>query len=129
MYKIPPFQNIVNLESLVSYLREIYYRKAQSDLIKAQVVSIPVWNMQTTASISVPYDTSIKVRRFVGFDAGIIPDDESEAIGAAANEDITSIKVDGSDIIITRRTGGVFDSAAFSSTAISRGNIILWYTT
>jgi len=97
--------------------------------MKSQVVSMGVWNMDTTTSISVPYDTTIKVRRFVGFDAGIIPDDESEAIGAAADEDITSIKVDGSDIIITRRTGGVFDSAAFSSILKPRGDLILWYTT
>ena len=129
MYKIPPFQNIVNLGALISYLREIYYRQAQSDLMKAQVIPIGIWNMDTTPSISVPYDTSIKLRRFVGADVGIIPDDESEVLFGSANEDITSIKLDGSDIVITRRTGGVFDSAAFSSTAISRGDIVLWYTT
>lgn len=98
--------------------------------VRFKKVAIGPWNMDTTASVNVahgitgvgavtPKILNVAVRIFP--DAGITIHDLSRA-GYAQTDLIV-----GANLTLTRDGAGFFDSALFSGTGFSRGDILIWY--
>lgn len=109
---------------------------------KYKTVEIGDWNMDTTTSLSIPItsfgleDSDTGLGRIRGVQCRIRDD------AAQSNRDICyingSFTLDGSvsaedegiggiNILLSRRTGGVFDSASFDATSYNRGWVTVWY--
>jgi hypothetical protein len=92
-------------------------------------VNIGDWDMDTTESKNVAHGLS-DFKKIRGIDV-IIRNDSDTApylhITATANKDIYISGIDNSNIGITRRTSGTFDSASFDSTSYNRGWVTITY--
>jgi hypothetical protein len=92
-------------------------------------LNIGDWDMDTTESKNVAHGLS-DFKKIRGIDV-IIRNDSDTApylhITATANKDIYISGIDNSNIGITRRTSGTFDSASFDSTSYNRGWVTITY--
>lgn len=130
-FKIPTFENITTLETLIGFLRTIFARWSTSDLLADREVTIIGWNMDTTASITVNYKGTnelfdfnrLKVKSLMIYKDGL-----TEKYDGQAGDGIESIKIDSTNITITRKTGGFYDNANFDDDTVDRGEIVLCYS-
>jgi hypothetical protein len=100
------------------------------DYLKQSVEALPVWNMDTTGYVDVDltsYLTRGKIRSvdvMITSDAGGVYGASHR--GAGADWSMPTSVSDGV-VRIERELGGIFDSSAFSATAVSRGKMIVTY--
>jgi hypothetical protein len=102
-------------------------------LLKTKVVQIGDWNMDTTQQVSVAHSISdfTKIRSV----SAMILNDASGTLfnlisaegttGSAA--DNTQIVCNSTNIILGRKTGGIFDQSLYDSTSFNRGFITITY--
>ncbi len=129
-FKVPFFQPQITTIGLFEWFRDFMGRWSGSDLIKARVVHIDTWNMDTTNSITRDFGKEITLGQIVGITVSITNDTQDKRYDPSLVENgFTEARVEGTDVILIRKTGGFFDNADFNSTTISRGDIIIWYTT
>lgn len=103
------------------------------ELEKSDVIPIGAWNMDSTASIDVPWDKYASNVFVSCINVWIISDTiPSEQQPLNAWESVSGLMQGGFDLYqgnieLRRRTGGIFDSTAFDSIAMNRGYIHINY--
>lgn len=109
----------------------------QNSSVNIMVANIPIgdWNMDTGVSGTVAH--GLTGTKIIGAQAFIRNDANSyryplNAPAGIIGSDTTPqggiYSIDGTNITLTRLTGGLFDSAAFDSTSYNRGWVMIWYT-
>lgn len=98
--------------------------------LKLKVISIGDWNMDSTNELDVAHGLTLAniraVQVTVRNDANNTYSDLSlTGISGTAGG---SVAVDGTNIILYRVTGQLFDNANYDSTSYNRGWITIWYT-
>lgn len=130
---------VIRADSSVSDCNLLLYGKGTGTVfingIAFKELNIGDWNMDSTASISIPhllpdFTKIITVSGVIYNDAG----DRSFVIGT---DDVffspgystvpVSAGIDNTDISITRKTSGFYDSTDFDATGYNRGKIIIMY--
>lgn len=95
------------------------------DGVHTAVISIGDWNMDSTASVSVVHGLTLSqirgVNVVINIDAGGIYD----LISGNATAIAGSWSVGTTSVVLSRVTGGFFDSASFDSTSYNRGFITI----
>ncbi len=99
------------------------------------VIDIGDWDMNASASVNVAHGISdyTKIRSVAGM---IRPDSGGAAIsypltparGFTVDPDANIQTTDGTNIVLARLTGGIFDGASFNETSYNRGWLMVWYT-
>lgn len=99
-------------------------------VIKEKIIEIGDWNMDTTGTVFVPHLLAdiTKIRSV----AVVIIDDASGSVtelGFAQSGGLIDqgVGVGSSDVLLTRESGGIFDSTAYDSTSFNRGSITIRY--
>lgn len=89
-------------------------------------IDIGSWDMSATSVVNISHSLSLtEYQTIINLDITIV-DDSGSHYYSSNHPDIWT-DFDSSNINITRLTGGIFDSANFSSTATSRGKIAFRY--
>ncbi len=100
--------------------------------IHTKIINIGDWNMDTTNSKNVVHGlTLLKIRAI----AGIIQDDASTTLssftpGAPVAGSVIQAWIDhldGTNVVLNRLTGGVYDSTSYDSISYNRGWIVITY--
>jgi len=136
-FKIPFFNVPARKEdnnNLFLFLRELFGKWSSSDLILDRELSIGDWDMDATASVTVDYKNTNDVfsfKRIIAVSVLIINDDEDITYDVSLIDGgFTSIAINATNITLTRKGSGFFDSADFDSTSITtRGFVTIRYTT
>ena len=98
-----------------------------------KVLNIGDWNMDSTASISVAHGlTASKIRGVTGYirsDSGLssYPVSLGSVSPAATDAEVTITQVNSTNVLLSRRSGGVFDMADFDSVSYNRGWLMIDY--
>lgn len=129
-FKVPYFQPIISVIGIFKWLRDLMGRWSGSDLILARLIDIEDWDMSTDATIVRSYGDNLDEKRITEVNVILRNDNGDLRYQAVGQKDgLDSVTWDSNDIIVTRAVGGVFDTADFDDTSISRGVIKVWYTT
>lgn len=94
------------------------------------VINIGDWNMDTTASVNVAHGLTLSKIRTINV---LIRDDSAAGFYPIEIADLTTGLADGNcqanatNIVLARRTGGLFDSASYDSTSYNRGFITIYH--
>lgn len=94
------------------------------------VIQIGDWNMDSTASVNVAHGLTLSKIRTIEVK---IRDDSAAGVYPIDIADLTTGLTDGNcqanatNIVIARRTGGLFDSASYDSTGYNRGWITIYH--
>ena len=100
--------------------------------IRQRVYSLGAWDMQTTASVLITHNLS-DIKKILFIRGSVSRDDGAnayifsggKAVSIGTQQDLVVDNLTLSVISILRTSGGFFDSAVFSSTAVNRGYIIV----
>jgi len=96
--------------------------------LKTKTIEIGDWNMDATASVSIAHGLTYGNIRFAH--ASIRNDLDTMGTPLPGNL-TTSVDLnltwDGTNVILTRRSGVAYDSTDYDSTSFNRGWVILWY--
>ncbi len=114
--------------SFFEWLSDFFNRQSASDQAQVFIKDLPVWNMDTTASITIDLGT-IPFKRIFHIGLIIFKDDELFSYDPSLIEDsISPVEVDFAAklIRITRVTSGFFDTTDYDSTTKSRGRVAIW---
>lgn len=111
-----------------------YIKLINGNLLRPYKYLLPVWNLDTTAYVTFFHSLGTKWKQIQMVTGWIRSDDDlyhypvgRGAIGADPNLFELSIsQYDQFSVRIDRRTGSSLDNPNFSSTAFSRGEIIIW---
>lgn len=101
-----------------------------SSALKVKILDIGDWNMDTTASVSIPHGLNLTSIR--GWSV-VIRDDananyrQEPFITAGVPDSLIVSQVDATNVGITRAASSVFDSVNFDSTSFNRGWITIYY--
>ena len=96
-----------------------------------KIIEIGDWNMMATAIVNVPHNLNcgsiVMVQCIVQDDTG---NNKYILIGDVTNNmDAKIDKIDNTNVIISRKSGGLFQNVNFDSTSYNRGFITILYTT
>jgi hypothetical protein len=101
-------------------------------VIQPLVLDIGDWNMDTGDTKQVTHQLGVKWLYIISATAWV----QSDSLGLRLPLDVWNYLTDSKDggiytidttyITLKRKTGGIFDSASFSSAAINRGKVIVW---
>lgn len=129
-FRVPIFQPKIDVAGLFEWFKDFMGRWSGSDLIKNRLIDIGTWDMDATVSITKSLGRDISFNSIVGVHLMIRDDAGSTRFDASLIKDgIDKIEVNSTDVILTRTTGGFFDTTDFDDTSISRGTILILYTT
>jgi len=136
-FKIPFFNVPLQKEdnrNLFSWFAGLYGRSSGSDLVLSREVSMGDWNVHSTASITVNYknvNTDFSFKKVRSISVIMFNDDEDTMYDSSlVRAGLESVKIDDTEITLTKITGGFFDNTDFDSTSITtRGYIMLGYVT
>lgn len=129
-FKIPLFQPQVTTEDIFEWLRNLFGRWSATDLVLVRIIPIGIWNMDSTLSITLNLGDDIAIKRIIGIKVMITNDAEDKRYEASlVSFGFDSARVEGTDIILIRTLGGFFDSIAFRSVLVDRGDVSICYTT
>lgn len=106
-----------------------YIIAAGGQNLRVKQISIGAWNMQGVASISIAHGlTFLNIRHM---SAVIIPDAQTSIIQflsvGSGETSVHAIDADATNVRLQRGNNGIFSNAAFSSVAVNRGYVIIWY--
>ncbi len=128
--------NKIRIGGTVGFAPYDYNDLRRPPRIFKKVIPIGVWNMDTTDQISIAHGitdvtTILRISVQIRIDSGGATTDLNVAnintLSDYGQQD-GSIGCNGTNVVMHRRTGGVYDNAAiYSSTAISRGWITIEY--
>jgi hypothetical protein len=99
------------------------------DVLKTKIIEIGDWNMDTTQNALIAHGlTEDKIRTMQVLiipdsGAGRLPIQHSDYLGAVAG----GAAISGTNIVLSRTNGGLFDDPAFSATSFNRGYITIMY--
>lgn len=101
-----------------------------------KVVSIGDWNMDSTGSISVVHGLGSSWNKVISIQVMIITDMATSLDPLTRSDGLSDpnllaggvYNIDNTDITLTRRAGGVFDSTSYDSTSFNRGYVYIEYT-
>lgn len=129
-FKIPFFQPRATVESMHEWFRDFMGRWSGSDLIKARVVPIVIWDMVSTSSVTLDIGSDISLNQIVGIQVSIVNDSQDKRYDPSlVSDSFDEARVEGTDVILARKTGGFFDDANFSGATTSRGDVVICYMT
>lgn len=103
--------------------------------LRRRTYEVGAWNMSTTSNTKVNHGlgTAGKFKKIRSAELMINNDSQSEifdsgsTVGVSGLNDVSISGINNSQVILRRRDGGFFDSSSFSSTAVNRGHVTLWY--
>lgn len=132
-FKIPDFSQVKNPIQLVDFMRNIFLRTSRTDVVVPRVIPLPVWDMDSTPSISIPLPADLLINngweRVTGIKLMIFNDDRDRKDDPSIIlMDFDTGHVTPTEIVLGRRNGGQFDKPAYSDDTISRGDLTLWHT-
>jgi hypothetical protein len=119
----------------VQYSSASYSAKYDDYGLKRKTLAIGTWDMDATATVSVTHGlTGATWKDTRNIELSIRNDDDNtrytnnggHGLGMI-NNDVVASGITSTSVILCRRESGQFDDTEFNSTAISRGNVTLWY--
>ena len=103
-------------------------------VLRTKIITIGDWNMDTTTSVNVAHGLSATEWKTIRVVQAIVRNDADTAytpVDYATGAGVANgavAQIDATNIILTRVTGGNYDSTAFDSTGYNRGWVTLEYT-
>lgn len=100
--------------------------------ITIENIELPTWDMDTASFKSVAHgvsnwETISVIGGLIIDDAGTTGRDINQSSIGMSDTEITISSISSTNIFVTRRTGGIFDSTDFNDTSSSRGHITISY--
>lgn len=114
-----------------------YVKEVNGALIYPKIIPIGSWDMDTIDTLTVPHGIPNGTLKIISV-TGIINNDALndarfiEMLGielSAITSDCVILDFTNTNIVLFRRTGGLYDSISYNDPGVDRGRLLVWFST
>ena len=118
-----------NVQADITDIETLYSDRFDDYGLRRKTVQIGDWNMDTADSVSVAHGLSGDTWQRVRSVNVVVRNDTDNTYydDSLEDSDLSVNLIDGTNIILDRLIGGIFDNANFDAVSYNRGWITIWY--